>query len=51
LKDWPHTASSAVFTFTLEGAGVQALSDESWAIDNLRVTVGDSPKARADGGT
>ncbi len=34
----PHTASTAVITFTLEGAGVQSLDDESWAVDNLRVT-------------
>lgn len=33
----PHTASSAVLTFTLEGDGVQSLDDESWAIDNVRV--------------
>jgi hypothetical protein len=35
----PHTASRAVLTFTLEGAGVQSLDDESWAIDNVRVQV------------
>ncbi len=34
----PHTASTAVILFTLEGEGVQSLEDESWAIDNLRVT-------------
>lgn len=34
----PHTASEAVFTFQIEGAGIQDLSDESWAMDNLRVT-------------
>lgn len=33
----PHTDSSAVFVFTLEGEGVQSIDDESWAIDNLRV--------------
>ncbi len=33
-----HTASTAVFEFSLEGAGVQSLNDESWAIDNVRVT-------------
>lgn len=33
----PHTASSAVLTFTLEGDGVQSLDDESWAIDNVRI--------------
>jgi hypothetical protein len=34
----PHTSSSAVFVFTLEGEGVQSIDDESWAIDNVRVT-------------
>jgi len=42
-----HTASTAVLTFTLEGAGVQDISDESWAIDNLRVTTNDAPVAPA----
>ncbi len=47
----PHTASGAVIKFTLEGMGVQALDDESWAIDNLRVTTGNSPRAPSvDGG-
>lgn len=40
FQDIPHTASTAVFTFELEGTGVQDLNDESWAIDNLRVSVG-----------
>ena len=34
-----HAASSAVFGFLIEGAGVQSLDDESWAMDNLRVSV------------
>lgn len=34
----PHTASSAVIEFTIEGEGVQTLDDESWAIDNVRIT-------------
>jgi hypothetical protein len=38
LQDLPHTASSASLVFTLEGEGVQTLDDESWAIDNIRVT-------------
>lgn len=38
LQDLPHTASSAVLVFTLEGEGVQSIDDESWAIDNIRVT-------------
>jgi len=35
----PHTAPTAVFTFQIEGPGIQDLSDESWAFDNLRVSV------------
>lgn len=34
----PHSASTAVLVFSLEGVGVQSLDDESWAIDNVRVT-------------
>ena len=34
----PHTASTAELVFSLEGVGVQSLDDESWAIDNVRVT-------------
>lgn len=49
FDDLPHTAPTATLTFQLEGAGVQDLSDESWAIDNVRVTVGNTPRAR-DGG-
>lgn len=32
-----HSASTAVFTFQIEGPGIQSLADESWAFDNLRV--------------
>jgi len=47
----PHTANKATFTFTLEGAGVQDINDESWAIDNVRVATGFSPRDRsADAG-
>ena len=35
----PHTGSTATFTFRIEGAGVQDINDESWAMDNVRVTV------------
>lgn len=49
FDDLPHTASSATLTFQLEGAGVQDLADESWAIDNVRVTIGTTPRPR-DGG-
>lgn len=34
-----HTGTSATFTFQIEGIGIQSLSDESWAMDNLRVSV------------
>jgi len=34
-----HTASTATITFQIEGAGIQGLADESWGMDNLRVTV------------
>jgi hypothetical protein len=39
LPGLPHTAASATLVFTLEGEGVQDITDESWALDNLRVTV------------
>jgi hypothetical protein len=32
------TASTLTIAFLLEGEGVQSIDDESWAIDNLRVT-------------
>jgi hypothetical protein len=38
FQNIPHTSTSAVVVFTLEGEGVQDVNDESWAIDNLRVT-------------
>lgn len=34
-----HSASNAVFGFVIEGDGVQSLNDESWAMDNLKVSV------------
>lgn len=39
FQQLPHSASSATLVFTLEGEGVQSVDDESWAIDNLVVTV------------
>lgn len=39
-----HHASTAVFTFQIEGVGVQQLADESWAMDNLRVSVNAVPE-------
>ena len=35
----PHTASTVTFTFLIEGPGIQDLNDESWAMDNLRISV------------
>ena len=43
----PHVGPTAVLKFTLTGGGVQGLSDESWAIDNLRVAAGNTPRAQA----
>jgi hypothetical protein len=34
-----HTASTLTITMQIEGPGIQPLSDESWAIDNLTITV------------
>jgi hypothetical protein len=39
FQDIPHTASSATITFVMEGPGIQDLNDESWAMDNLRISV------------
>jgi hypothetical protein len=35
----PHTASSATITFLIRGEGAQSIDDESWAMDNLAVSV------------
>lgn len=34
-----HTGSTAQFTFLIEGEGVQTLDDESWAMDNLQISI------------
>lgn len=34
-----HTGTSVTIEFVIEGAGIQDLNDESWALDNLRVAV------------
>ena len=39
LANIAHSAASATFAFVVEGEGVQALEDESWAMDNLRVSL------------
>lgn len=47
FKNLPHTASTATFTFRIEGDGIQDLWDESWAFDNVRV-IARSPGNPAD---
>lgn len=42
--DWAHTASSAVITFQIEGAGIQELNDETWAMDQLVVSITPVPE-------
>lgn len=44
LQDLLHSASTATFTFVMEGPGVQDLSDESWAMDNVTVSVSAVPE-------
>jgi hypothetical protein len=34
-----HTGATATLTFLIEGPGIQDLNDESWAMDNLGVSV------------
>lgn len=38
-----HSASTLTISFLIEGEGIQALSDESWAMDNLRVDLNEVP--------
>jgi hypothetical protein len=47
FKNLPHTASTATFTFIIEGDGIQNIWDESWAFDNVRV-IARSPSNPAD---
>lgn len=37
----PHSGTSLTIALTMEGPGIQPLADESWAIDNLRIHLGD----------
>lgn len=39
FANFGHSASSATIEFFIFGPGIQDLSDESWAMDNLRVSV------------
>jgi hypothetical protein len=43
FNGFAHTASTLTISFLIEGEGIQALSDESWAMDNLRVEVNAVP--------
>ncbi len=38
FQQFAHTGSSLTIEFWMEGEGLQSLDDESWAMDNLRVT-------------
>jgi hypothetical protein len=38
FQSFAHTSSSVTISFSIEGVGIQALDDESWAFDNLQVT-------------
>lgn len=44
LRDIPHTDSTATITFFAGGNDWDGGDDESWAMDNLRVSVGDTPR-------
>ncbi len=44
----PHTANSVVIDFFANGSGWQGGSDESWAIDNLKVIVRNKPVTTID---
>ncbi len=39
FQHFAHTGSTVTIEFWMEGVGLQSLDDESWAMDNLRVTV------------
>ena len=43
FNGFAHSASTLTISFLIEGEGIQALSDESWAMDNLRVEVNAVP--------
>lgn len=47
LQKLAHSTSTAVFTFVMEGPGVQELADESWAMDQLTVSVTPVPEPSA----
>jgi hypothetical protein len=39
----PHSSSTLVVEWLIEGPGIQDLGDESWAMDNLRIVLGSGP--------
>ncbi len=38
FQQFAHSGANVTIEFWMEGAGLQSLDDESWAMDNLRVT-------------
>ncbi len=44
FKNIAHTGAMATFTFQIEGVGNQDINDESWAMDNLKVSVTPVPE-------
>ena len=51
LQNIPHTASTLTVSWFASGAGWQGGSDESWAIDNLSVSINAAPAATPEPGT
>lgn len=47
----PHTSPTATIEFFASGAGWDGLTDESWAIDNLDVSVSDVPSGVPEPGS
>ncbi len=42
LQGIPHSAATLTLEFVIEGQGVQDLNDESWAMDNLKLSLGNA---------
>jgi hypothetical protein len=43
-----HTAPTLTVSFIIEGPGIQSLEDESWAVDNLRISLEGGNSCPAD---
>lgn len=43
-----HSAPGVQITFVMEGPGIQSLTDESWAMENLRISVLDGLSCPSD---